>query len=122
MLRASTDPERLGSWFAHAFAPEHHTRVNGYRVLRFGTFTLLIDHRDDIGDTNPEPGRAIVDFDGTDAQAVVDRLDAARTPWLAPLEDRDGTLFATAIDPDGNYVQLIQMGPRERARMQVTDE
>lgn len=122
MLLASTDPDRLGTWYATAFAPQHDTKVNGYRMLRFGTFTLLIDHRDDIGDTNPEPGRTIVNFDVADARAAVDRLDALQTTWLAPLEDRDGTLFATAIDPDGNYVQVIQVDPRERARMQVTDD
>lgn len=122
MLLASTDPERLGSWYASVFEPEHDTRVNGYRMLRFGTFTLLIDHRDDVGDTNPEPGRVIVNFDVTDAHAIVDRLEAMQAAWLAPLEDRDGTRFATAIDPDGNYVQLVQLDPRDRARRQSTDE
>lgn len=122
LLLASTDPDRLGSWYAAVFEPEHDTKVNGYRMLRFGTFTLLIDHRDDVGDTNPEPGRVIVNFDVTDAHAIVDRLEAMQAAWLAPLEDRDGTLFATAIDPDGNYVQVIQMDPRDRARMQVTED
>jgi hypothetical protein len=37
--------------------------------------------------------------------------------WLVELEDRDGSLFATAIDPDGNYVQIIQLSEAHRAVM-----
>jgi hypothetical protein len=37
--------------------------------------------------------------------------------WVAALEDRDGSLFATAADPDGNYVQIIQLSDEHRAAM-----
>jgi len=50
-----------------------------------------------------------------DARAVVARLDDLGVPWLAELEDRDGSLFVTAIDPDGNYVQIIQLSEEHRA-------
>jgi hypothetical protein len=33
------------------------------------------------------------------------------------LEDRGGSLFATAIDPDGNNVQIIQLSDEDRAAM-----
>lgn len=117
MLLSSTNPERLGEWYAAALDPDDDQKVDGYRALRFGGFHVLIDQRDDIGDTNPEPGRMIHNFDVADARASVARLDALGTTWLAELEDRDGSLFATAIDPDGNYVQLIEMSPEHRAQM-----
>jgi len=118
ILLASTDPERLRAWYAAALDPEENTDVGGYRVLRFGGFYIMIDSRDDVGDKNPEPGRMILNFDVTDARGIAGRLDDLDTSWLAPLEDRDGSLFATAIDPDGNYVQLIQLSPEHRAAME----
>lgn len=45
------------------------------------------------------------------------RLDAMGVSWLAELEDRDGSLFATAVDPDGNYVQVIELSEAARAAM-----
>lgn len=117
ILLASNDPDRLGAWYAAALEPEEDTKANGYRVLKFGTFYVLIDRRSDIGDSNPEPGRIILNFDVADARAVASRLDDMGVKWLAPLEDRDGSFFATAIDPDGNYVQIIQLSDEARAAM-----
>jgi hypothetical protein len=118
ILLASTDPERLGAWYAAALEPEEDTKVDSYRVLKFGSFYVLIDTRSDISDRNPEPGRVILNFDVADARAIAARLDGLGVQWLAELEDRDGSLFATAIDPDGNYVQIIQLSDEQRAAMQ----
>jgi uncharacterized glyoxalase superfamily protein PhnB len=117
LLLSSTDPERLRGWYAAALDPEDNTDVNGYRVLKFGEFFLFIDTRDDVADKNPEPGRVILNFDVEDARAVAARMQDAGVTWLAELEDRDGSLFATAIDPDGNYVQIIQLSERHRGGM-----
>jgi predicted enzyme related to lactoylglutathione lyase len=118
MLLASTDPERLRTWYVAALDPAENTDVGGYRVLKFGEFYVMIDSRADIGDKNPEPGRMILNFDVADARAVAARLGDLGVSWLAELEDRDGSLFATAIDPDGNYVQIIQLSEEQRAAME----
>jgi predicted enzyme related to lactoylglutathione lyase len=118
ILLASTDPDRLRSWYRTALEPELDDKQNGYGLLRFGGFYLMIDTRDDIGATNPEPGRMILNFDVDDARAVAARFDELGATWLAPLEDRDGSLFATVIDPDGNYVQIIQLSAEHRAAME----
>ncbi|MGN9837727.1 VOC family protein [Nonomuraea sp. H19] len=117
LLLASTDPERLRTWYAAALDPSENTDVNAYRVLKFGDFHLLIDTREDVSDKNPEPGRVILNFDVADARAIVARMESVGVTWLAELEDRDGSLFATAIDPDGNYVQIIQLSEAHRAAM-----
>jgi predicted enzyme related to lactoylglutathione lyase len=122
MLLASTDPDRLHAWYAGALDPAEDSKVDQYRVLRFGDFHLLIDTRDDIGDRNPEPGRVIVNFDVPDARAVAARMDELGAQWLAELEDRDGSLFATAVDPDGNYVQIIQLSEEHRAEMEKSSQ
>ncbi len=118
ILLASTDPERLRAWYVAALDPEENADVDAYRVLKFGGFYVLIDSRTDVADKNPEPGRVILNFDVADARAVVARLDDLGVSWLAELEDRDGSLFATAIDPDGNYVQIIQLSEAQRAAME----
>jgi predicted enzyme related to lactoylglutathione lyase len=78
----------------------------------------MIDSRADIGDTAPEPGRMILNFEVDDARAAAARLRDLGAKWVAELEDRDGSLFGTVTDPDGNYVQLIQLSEEHRAAMQ----
>jgi predicted enzyme related to lactoylglutathione lyase len=117
LLLASVDPARLGDWYARALDPAEDTTVDGYRVLRFGDFHMLIDQRHDIDTANPEPGRVILNFDVEDAHAVAERMQTVGVRWHAKLEDREGSFFATAIDPDGNYVQFIQLSEEHRAAM-----
>jgi predicted enzyme related to lactoylglutathione lyase len=117
LLLASTDPGRLAAWYAEALRPADDASVGAYRMLRFGDFYMMIDTRDDVGDANPEPGRLILNFDVDDARATAARIDGLGAAWLAELEDRDGSLFGTAIDPDGNYVQIIQLSEEHKAAM-----
>lgn len=118
MLLASTDPDRLRSWYAAVLDPADSDSVDNYRVLRFGAFHLLIDQRDDVGPGAADPTRMILNFDVADARAVAALMDERGTEWVAPLEDRDGSFFATAKDPDGNYVQIIQMSEEHLAAME----
>ena len=50
---------------------------------------------------------------------AVDPITSTRWVWSdwRKLEDRGGSLFATAIDPDGNNVQIIQLSDEDRAAM-----
>lgn len=120
MLLSSTNPQRLRDFYAQALdiKPER-TPDGGYDILDVGGFYFLIDTRDDIGDRNPEPGRLIFNVDVDDAKAAAARFEAAGATWLAPLEDRDGSFFATAVDPDGNYVQIVQISEEMQAEMEA---
>lgn len=117
MLLASTQPERLRDWYVAALEPESSQEQDQYKILSFGGFYLLIDTRDDIGPTSPEPSRIILNFDVDDAQGIARRMAELGTQWVAELEDRDGSWFATAKDPDGNYVQIIQLSDEAKAAM-----
>ena len=119
MLLASADPDRLGDWYAAVLEPVDNTSVGTYRVLRFGDFHLMIDPREGTAPVAAEPARVVLNFDVGDARAVAERMDAWNTTWVAPLEDRDGSLFATAQDPDGNYVQIVQLSEEHLADMQA---
>jgi len=118
VLLSSTKPEQLRDWYAAAFGTAvERTPEDPYDVLDFGGFYVMIDTRDDIADRNPDPGRLILNVEVTDAPAVADRINGLGARWLAELEDRDGSWFATAIDPDGNYVQLIELSEEAKAAM-----
>lgn len=115
ILLSSTEPERLHEWYRTAFPPETDNEQQQYRILGYGGVYILIDTRDDVGPKAAEPGRILLNFEVDDARAVAERVEQSGSSWLAPLEDRDGSLFATAIDPDGNYVQIIQLSEAHRA-------
>lgn len=119
ILLSSVNPDRLRDWYTQAFAPkvERTPGKPGYDVLDFNGFYMMIDKRDDIGDTNPQPGRMFLNVETDNAHEIVKRIDALGGTWWSPLEDRDGNWFATAIDPDGNYIQIIEFSEATRAAM-----
>jgi predicted enzyme related to lactoylglutathione lyase len=112
ILLGTSNPRRLRDWYAAAFGPDGgaFTEVTPTMfAANFGNVGLLIDGRDDVTDTNPEPGRVILNFHVDDARATADRMKEQGVTWLVELEDRDGGLFGTLVDPDGNYVQIIEL-------------
>lgn len=117
VLLGSTDPDRLRDWYAAAFGVE----PNEYGMLRFGDTEIIPDIRDDLADKNPEPGRVILNFGVTDARVVASHLDDVGVTWLAEVEERDFGLVGTVIDPDGNYVQIIQTSPEWAMSPAVAD-
>lgn len=122
VMLGTTDPERLHAWYSAVLQPETDTRTGDYRILGLaGGVYLFIDSRDDVEPEHPDPARTILNLDVEDARAFADRAEEAGARWVAPLEDRDGSLFATAQDPDGNYVQVIQLSDQDRASMQGGD-
>jgi predicted enzyme related to lactoylglutathione lyase len=112
ILLGTTNPGRLRDWYTAAFAADGvgFSEVSPTMfAANFGEVGVLIDGRTDIGETNPEPGRVILNFHVDDARATADRLNGLGVTWLVELEERDGGLFGTLIDPDGNYIQIIQL-------------
>jgi catechol 2,3-dioxygenase-like lactoylglutathione lyase family enzyme len=105
MLLGTSDPGRLSDFYQRAFdvAPD----PNGW--LQLGSVSVLIDPREDVHPTNPEPGRVVLNIDTNDAAVIVDRLHALDVHWLCPLEQRPNGLFATFEDPDGNLVQVLEL-------------
>ena len=107
MLLGSTDPDRLRDWYRRAFEPAAIEQVG----LDFGDLAVIVEPRDDVSATNPEPGRFIVNFHVDDVQAIAKHLDSMGVTWLVEVEEREPGWFGTLLDPDGNYVQVIQFKP-----------
>ncbi len=109
LLLSSRDPEALHEWYLAALPPERSHSQNGYRFLGYGSLEILIDSRPDLAEVAADPTRLIVNFHVPDARAAAARLTALGVRWVAQLEDRNGNLFGTVADPDGNLVQIIEL-------------
>ncbi|WP_225993714.1 VOC family protein [Actinomadura rudentiformis] len=109
ILLASAEPDRLRAWYEQAF----DMKADGDGFLHFGGVGVLIDGRDDVAARAAEPARMILNLHVKDAHALVERLDGLGVTWIAELEYREtgGAWFATLADPDGNILQLIELGP-----------
>ena len=105
----SADPGRLRDWYATAL--DAHPDPDG--VVTFGPVGVLMDKRDDVAARTVEPGRVILNYHVTDIQAHRRQLDQLGVEWASEVEYREdgGAWFGTVVDPDGNYVQLIELTP-----------
>ena len=76
-----------------------------------GGVSLLIDDRDDVAARNAEPARVIINAHVDDARATARHLDCLGVTWLAEAGYREpaGAWSDTVLDPDGNYVQIIEL-------------
>lgn len=104
ILMGSTQPEELRAWYRRAFMPGQ----DGDGPIRLGDLLLVIDHHDGVDTKNTEPGRMILNFHVDDFEAAAAQLRAADVEWLVPGEDRPAGRFGTFVDPDGNYLQIIE--------------
>jgi hypothetical protein len=107
ILLASTNPARLRDWYERALG----VTADQDGFLPFGQVDVLIDGRDDVADRTVEPGRVILNVHVADANQSARRLDEMGVSWVAPLEYREGAgaWFGTVLDPDGNYLQIIEL-------------
>jgi predicted enzyme related to lactoylglutathione lyase len=110
-LLSSDDPTRLRDWYAAVFdaSVEKVGDGDGYQVVDLDGFYLMIDSRDDVAGRAQEPARVILNVEVDDVPATATRVDAQGLGWHARPEERGGNWFATAIDPDGNLVQIIRL-------------
>ena len=109
LLLSSRDPQALFDWYLTALPPQRSHSQNGYRFLDYGSMQILIDSRSELAEAAAEPARLIVNFHVPDAHAAAARLSELGSRWVAELEDRNGNLFGTVADPDGNLVQIIEL-------------
>jgi predicted enzyme related to lactoylglutathione lyase len=109
LLLGSVDPDRLRGWYGEALGV--HPDPDGF--LHFGPVGVLVEGRDDVAGTAVEPGRVVLNYAVSDIRARARHLDGLGVTWVAPVEYREGggAWFGTVADPDGNYVQLIQLTP-----------
>jgi predicted enzyme related to lactoylglutathione lyase len=104
ILLASTNPDRLRSFYSEAFEAE----PDEYGIVTLGGLGVIFDHRDDIAERTSEP-RVVLNIDTEDAASVVERIEGMGVTFSVRLEDRGPGIFSTFEDPDGNLTQVLQM-------------
>jgi hypothetical protein len=104
LLLGSARATQLAEWYRSVIAPDH----TGDGPIVLGQLLLVIEQRDDVSLTNPEPGRSILNFHVDDFDRYQTQLDEAGIEWVAEPEQRASGRFGTFKDPDGNFLQLIQ--------------
>ncbi|MET9534653.1 MULTISPECIES: VOC family protein [unclassified Streptomyces] len=110
IILGSTDPEPLIDWYRAALEPlgarwEGHMLVVGQQAI------IGFDRRDDVADKAAEPGRHLVNIMVRDIRAAEKHFNSLGVTWVRPVEDTGGGwFFSTLLDPDGNYLQVLQ-GP-----------
>jgi hypothetical protein len=95
LVVGSRSPRHLAGWYRWALgvAPGTGLRVNrGMVVARSAV----------------EPMRMIANLTVANLMDVEARLIAMESVWARPVERRPCGIIGTIVDPDGNYVQVLQ--------------
>lgn len=109
VLLSSTDRDRLIAWYRAALEPLGARWEEHMLVIADGMY-VGFDRREDIADKTVEPGRHFVNFSVRDIRAAERHLNTLGVRWVRPVELTDfGAWFSTVEDPDGNYIQFIEM-------------
>jgi hypothetical protein len=106
VVLGSRSPRRSAAWYRQALE-----LAGRDEVLDAGGVLLRITHQRDLSSTSIEPMRLIANFVVDDILAVEARLVAMETVWIRELERTPWGIIGTVLDPDGNYVQIIETRP-----------
>lgn len=78
----------------------------------WGGLRLTLAVHDSVAGTNPDPLRVMVNLEVDDIDLAHLHLIEAGVPCLrSPETEPWGGKVATYVDPDGNVVQLLELGP-----------
>lgn len=81
---------------------------DGFVNFDFGHSRLTVAVHSAITDAASEPARIIVNLATPDVREALARCDPARIV-RPPEREKWGGMVATVTDPDGNYVQFLQL-------------
>ena len=103
----SEQPDALRDWYRDVMQlPE----LEGMPAFNAGGAMLSIDGHSEVHGKAAEPARMLINLIVPDLATEHERLLAAGAECLRePAREEWGGLITTFLDPDGNYVQLVQM-------------
>jgi predicted enzyme related to lactoylglutathione lyase len=105
----SEDPERLVAFYRDVLQLPLDPSV-GEGAFRAGGAILIFDGHSETKGQAKEPHRYLIDFTVANLAVEKARLEAAGARFVRePGREYWGGLISTFLDPDGNYLQLIEM-------------
>ncbi len=103
--------EAMARFYGETLGLPRVTRFHDPVFAAAGGFIRILDHSDISGPTQ-EPARMQINLFVDDVLAEYERVMSA-DPTIrvhrAPQRESWGGLVATLLDPDGNYVQLLEL-------------
>ena len=110
----SVDPQQLTAFYRDVVGLTPHPEIDEGAFVVGGAEFLIGDHSELRGPTM-EPARVLVNFFVADLAAEQARLEALGVTFIRTAgREFWGGVISTFLDPDGNFVQLIE-SPRSRA-------
>lgn len=107
----SEDPRRLAAFYRDVVELPPHP-VMGESAFVVGESALLIDGHSEVHGPAKEPQRVLINFFVEDRAAEQARLEARGVQFIRTAgREYWGGVISTFLDPDGNYVQLIEFRP-----------
>jgi len=104
----STDAAALFAWYRDVLGLPLQEGMGDHALAAGGTVVTFDEHVDITGPAK-EPARYLIDLFVEDAAAETGRLEAAGVQCIRRLgQEYWGGIISTFVDPDGNYVQLIE--------------
>lgn len=111
LLIGSSRVDEMKEWYRKAFG----VTENDMGAFDFGGVQVFVEAHTDVSGPTKEPARVILNLNVDDARGLGKHLESIGTKFVRPVEQADFGIIATAKDPDGNYVQIIQWGATPEA-------
>ena len=104
----SENPERLIKFYADIVGLPRNTDM-GEGAFMAGTTPFIVDGHSETKGPTKEPQRVLIDFFVDDLAAEQKRLEGQGVKFIRSAgKEYWGGVISTFLDPDGNYVQLIE--------------
>jgi hypothetical protein len=110
VVLGSRSPRQVADWYRRALGlPDSDAELKaGDVVLKAGDVELHVTYRSHVAEAAAEPVRIVLNFVVEDIELVEARLVAMEAVWVRELERVPWGIIGTVLDPDGNYVQIIE--------------
>jgi predicted enzyme related to lactoylglutathione lyase len=110
----SEQPDALTNWYRNVLQLQPSDFGEWAFKVGESAYIVIDGHSETIGPAK-EPQRVLINFVVDDLEPEHRRLQKAGVEFIRePAREPWGALIGTFLDPDGNYLQLIEM-PRESA-------
>lgn len=108
---SSPDPQRMIDFYRDVLGLPKPEQFGDDAVIAGGA-TLVFDGHSAIDGPTKEPARVLVNFFVDDLAAEQQRLEAQGVRFIRTAgREYWGGVISTFLDPDGNYLQLIEFKP-----------
>ncbi|MEE8422619.1 MAG: VOC family protein [Dehalococcoidia bacterium] len=105
----SEQPDVLTAWYKNVLRLTQDEGSGGFEV---GPAHIHIDGHSETHGPTKEPQRVLINMFIDDFDAEYARLSAEGVTFIRePEREAWGGLFATFLDPDGNYLQIVEFKP-----------